>query len=78
MKIRPEGKRKTCVWVYAVFLFAVFGLHATPVTQTDLFKVAKTITVPEPGFYGILAGGMGILLWAKRRKKNETDKSAQV
>lgn len=28
--------------------------------------------VPEPGFYGVLAGGLGALVWAFRRRKSET------
>ncbi|MBL8235047.1 MAG: hypothetical protein JNL98_41480, partial [Bryobacterales bacterium] len=34
--------------------------------QTFLVQV-----VPEPGFYGVLAGGLGILLWGVRRRKTE-------
>lgn len=47
---------------------------AATVSNPALREVDYTGTItatPEPGFYGVLAGGLGALVWAFRRRKTE-------
>jgi len=47
----------------------IFGVTTASIKMTDMVLTVQVSAVPEPATYGMLLGGMGVLLAAARRRK---------
>ncbi len=67
------GSVDTTKWAVVSWLASPQGvLQNKGGTLTDDRQTFLVQVVPEPGFYGVLAGGLGALVWLTRRRRAES------